>query len=92
MLPLRQTGSLMQQQPEKGTALLLAGSRNLRQSHDFSGFHPKTHFFGLSDTMSCLADQDLAAQATEFRPFKNTNILINNLEDLPSMGGRHLGG
>lgn len=79
-------------QPEKGTALLLAGSRNLRQTHDFSRFHPKTHFFGLSDTLSCWADQDLGAQAIEFRPFKNANILINNPEDLPSMGRRHFGG
>lgn len=34
----------------------------------------------MSDTLSCWADQDLGAQATEFRPFKNANILTNNPE------------
>lgn len=71
-----------------GKASALAGSRNLRQTQDFSAFHPIKPFFGLSDTLCCLADQDLGTQGTEFRPFKNVGILINNPEDLP-MGGKH---
>lgn len=72
----------------KSTASSPAGSRNLRQTQDFSVFQPKKLFFGLSDTLSCLADQDLA-QGTEFRSFKNVGIPINKAEDLPIVGGKH---
>lgn len=70
-------------------SIITGRQRNLRQTQDFSAFHPKTLFFGLSDTLSCLADQNLGAQGTEFRSFKN--VLINNPEHLPNMGGKHSG-
>lgn len=70
-------------------SIITGRQRNLRQTQDFSAFHPKTLFFGLSDTLSWLADQNLGAQGTEFRSFKN--VLINNPEHLPYMGGKHSG-
>ena len=76
----------------KSTASAMAGSRNLRQTQDFSVFHPKKPFFGLSDSLCCLADQDLGTQGTEFRSFKSVDNLINNPEDLPNMGGKHSAG
>lgn len=77
-------------QPE--TALWQAGRRSLRQTHGFPGFHPKRHFLELSDILSSLAHGDLGAQATEFRPFQDVNVLINNPEDLSSVRGRQFQG